>query len=177
MRLSKVSLLVIVLFVVLVGLMIFLPSYNVPGEEQPETTHVKKNIRFYIYGSIGCPACKAVKRLLEENFKEAEVIFYELSSNEEYVRKFYKIYEIIGEAANKTLAPYTPLIGVLIDNKLTFIVVGFQPLSFWENIVFSGPKDYVVAFYPKNSGMEAIVISSSETVKILEELFRGKGSV
>ena len=175
MKTPRVSLLIIVIFVILIGLMIFLPSYNVPSERYSETAQTKGNIRFYIYGSIGCPACRNVEKLLRENFKEAEVIFYELSSSGEYVKNFYSIYEIVGEAANETLIPYTPLIGVFVGDKLVSIVVGFQPLSFWKNIVASGPKDYVVAFYPKNGDMETIVISNSENIRLLEQLFSGKG--
>lgn len=144
------------------------------GHYKTQENISSKNITFYIYGSIGCPACRSVKELLEENFNE-EIVFYELSGNEEYIKNFYKIYKLLVQAKETGLNPYIPLTGIFMNDRLAFIVIGFHPLDFWEKILLSSPKDCIIVFYPKDGDIGTIVITDNVIVQSLEKLFTKEG--
>lgn len=177
----KMLLLISLLALSLAAISLLTSSYITPSNTTYTQEYYKtqenissKNIVFYIYGSIGCPACKSVKELLEENFGK-EIVFYELSGNEEHVKNFHRIYELLAQAKGMSLNLYIPLTGVFMNDRLAFIVIGYHPLDFWEKILSSSPKDYIVVFYPGDGDTATIVVADNEIIQSLEKLFAKEG--
>lgn len=98
-----------------------------------------KLLRIYIFGSLSCPACRAMKDIIIEKYGEKFLIFRDIS-NETYLETYSKIYDLL-ELGNHYYIPLTlffynntplcAIVGVVSNNIIQYMV-----LTAYENHTF-----------------------------------------
>ncbi len=128
------------------------------------------NVKFYIYGSRECSACRSTEDFLTALFGDNSVTFYELKGSTENADKFLKIYDCIGP----NRAKYIPVVGVFVNNSLKSIVVGFRKKEFWKSVVEKPVKNGEVEVYWLGSSQPSS-IKNATIILQLYTLFTKRG--
>ena len=88
-------------------------------------------VKFYIFGSMGCPYCRDLKERLTRNYGEGAVVFREVSepeNGERLVALYSIIYPEIWDMG-------VPLTIIVIDGEPAGSVIGGMPDDFWRDVI------------------------------------------
>lgn len=119
---------------------------------------------FYIFGSSRCSVCRDLKHMLEDLFGNEQITFYDLSTDKDYTLALERIYELLTLSSSEKSILLT---GILVNNKIRAIIVGYHEANLWNKIIQSIPKNGLVLItfdYEK-------VISDENLVNKLTDIF------
>ena len=131
------------------------------------SVHSSPGPKFAVYGSKGCPDCRAVLKELEEIYGNETVLFFDISINEN-LDKAFRIVDLVplGERT-----PASPLVGVFWDDKLVAITFGYMPQSSWFELLNETDRDFVPVIW---EGEIVGKIRDKGAISALSKLFLGK---
>jgi len=99
------------------------------------------NYMFYIYGSTGCPHCRALEDSLTKWFGSNCMYFCAVDQVNECAGRFLNFYQLIG------VNPAVPLTFVVVNGTVRAVVVGeVRDKTFWESLL-KLPESTNISFY------------------------------
>ncbi len=125
-------------------------------------------LHFYVYGSSGCGACLAFKDFLKLTYGVGSIYFYDLDGSERNQAYFEAIYEAIAPETNR----YYPLTGVLINDRLVAVVIGYEGKGFWDDLLLNPPIQGEIYFYNLFESQKPKILKDKEIIDMLKGLFR-----
>jgi len=88
-------------------------------------------IRFYIFGSMGCPHCRHLKEELARAYGEGAVVFIEVSEREN-AERLIALYALLYPEVEEVAVPLTI---VVVDGSPAASAVGAWGRELWESLI------------------------------------------
>ena len=89
------------------------------------------NVKFYVLGSMGCPACSHLKEVLTQAYGEDSMVFMEVSQHENG-EKLMVLYSIIYPEVREYPIPLTIIV---VDGELAGSAIGAMEADFWQYMI------------------------------------------
>lgn len=89
------------------------------------------NVKFYVLGSMGCPACRHLKEILTQAYGEDSMVFMDVSQHENG-EKLMALYSIIYPEVREYPIPLTIIV---VDGELAGSAIGAMEADFWQYMV------------------------------------------
>lgn len=134
-----------------------------------QVSQAPRQLKFYMFGSPACPACRYLKEVITGNFGEDALVFRDIT-NSTNARIYQDIYDYFSLGSHY----YIPLTIIYIGEDPKAVAVGAYPINVWNEILSMASAGEGILTVPENGTYRFVV--SSEAVKRLNELVLGVGA-
>lgn len=132
----------------------------------------QSTLDFYAFSNSKCEACRERLAVLISTYQNAKIIIYELAE-EENVRYFQRIDEVLKEILSYQIIPYLPLIGVFEDNALKAITDVANSVEDWIGVVERQHGGVLIYFkQPLDKGDVNRTFTDAAKIAVFEGLFK-----